>query len=230
MKNVILLFLLTITLLSACKRDDIDVYNSINYVQFSASLLDSTTCSFLGHADLLQLKHPLVVEVVGFPATVDRTYKVRVVDTLSTTDADVFELPETLTIKAGKVVDTCWITFNKTAAIGVAPQRLVVGLEPTSDFELGQREYLYNIIYVTNAISKPAWWDSVSSSYLGAYSDKKFRLFIELTGVAELDPTDKVTVRSYAHKMKNYLLEQKDAGTPVLEDDGTEMTVNVKGR
>ena len=131
-------------------------------------------------------------------------------------------------MKAGCVVDTCWIKFKRTEEISQVAKRLVLQLVETSDFKLGQVDCRINIVYVSNVIAKPDWWTStVTDSYLGDYSDKKYRLFIEQTGKVDLDPNDANELRYYSLIFKNYLLQEKDAGRMVMEEDGTEMTVEL---
>lgn len=69
----------------------------------------------------------------------------------------------------------------------------------------------------------------MTGSYLGDYSDKKYTLFIQETGVADLDPNNADELRYYTIIFKNYLLREKDNNRTVREEDGTEMTVNLIG-
>jgi hypothetical protein len=68
----------------------------------------------------------------------------------------------------------------------------------------------------------------VTSYYLGAYSDKKYTLFLEVVGVDLTGANDNL-LRHYSLLFKKYLNDQKAKGTPVLEEDGTEMVVAVLG-
>ena len=96
----------------------------------------------------------------------------------------------------------------------------------TTDFLLGQTECRSAIIYVSNVVAKPNWWtDNVTRNYLGAYSDKKYRLFIQETGKADIDSDNIEELRYNTIIFKHYLQKKKDANEMVREDDGTEMTV-----
>lgn len=78
-------------------------------------------------------------------------------------------------------------------------------------------------------IAKPNWWtDNVTSYYLGVYSDKKYRLFIQETGKADIDSDNIEELRYYSIMFKHYLQKKKDADEMVREDDGTEMTVEIE--
>ncbi|MBO5710649.1 MAG: hypothetical protein J6R62_03925 [Rikenellaceae bacterium] len=51
--------------------------------------------------------------------------------------------------------------------------------------------------------------------------------FIKVTGVADFDSEDYGLLREYTNTFKRYLERMKAAGTPVLEDDGSEMSVKM---
>ncbi len=230
MRKIYLLFIVCIWMLASCERDHIGVYHDNDYIQFTKYLIDSTTCSFLAYPTATGLRFPVAVEVIGMPSQQDREYKVEVLDSYTTAPAENYSLPTTFTMKAGAVVDTCWVVFKKTNEISVEAKRLTLQLTETTHFKLGQADCRANIIYVSNVIAKPDWWtSSVTSSYLGEYSDKKYRLFIQETGKAEVNSSDANEMRYYAIIFKNYLLKEKDADRMVTEDDGTEMTVTLIG-
>jgi hypothetical protein len=133
-------------------------------------------------------------------------------------------------MKAGKVIDTCWISTIKTPQIAQQAVRLTVRLEETSAFKVGQTDKSAAIIYISNVLMKPGWWtERVTDSYLGEYSDKKYRLFIEVTGEAEIDSSNIPELRDYTLMLKNYLQKEKDAGRTVYEENGKEMTVEYFG-
>ncbi len=214
----------------SCNMDDSMLYDSGDYIQFVKRLTDSSTCSFLAYPNDNQLRFPVVVEVIGKPSTQDRNYKITVADEYTNATTANYDLPASFVMKAGKVIDTCWVTFKKTNELKTKALRLALKLEATPHFRLGQTDCLGNILYVTNMVSKPDWWNStVTNSYLGDYSDKKYTLFIQETGVADLNPDNADELRYYTIIFKNYLLREKDNNRTVREDDGTEMTVNLIG-
>lgn len=214
----------------ACKKSSILTYNAGSYIQFSHIYTDSSLFSFLAIPDKDTASVALPVQLVGNPANRDRVYKMSVVSALSTaTDSNYF-LPASFTLKAGQVTDTARIIVRKSAVISVHPVKLVLRLDSTSDLNVGQTEYSVSILYISNILSKPDWWnDYVAGYFLGDYSDKKYKLFIQVTGVADLDPDDDAQLRYYTIEFKNYLLKEKDAGRTVYEDDGSEMTVAMIG-
>ncbi len=226
MRKLYLLFIVLVWGVTACQRDDIKVYNSADYIQFEKNVVDSSLCTFLIAPNLGELRFPVAVDVVGLSAKQDREYKVEVMDELTNASAGNYDLPERFVIKAGCVKDTMWITFKNSPELKVAPQRLAIRLVESEDFELGQIEHRGNIIIVSDVVTKPAWWGAIMEYYfLGTYSDKKYRLFIQETGILDLDPNDLNECRYYTLIFKNYLKQKKDEDTPVLEDDESEMYV-----
>jgi len=72
-------------------------------------------------------------------------------------------------------------------------------------------------------ISQPEWWDeTVINSYLGPYSDKKFRLFLSEIYSGDYGALSADEKRAYALQFKEYV-EQND----IREDNNEPMVVPV---
>lgn len=232
MKNIRYLYILCAVLLlgQSCKKDDIDPYTGGTYIQFVRGFTDSSLFSFLGLPDQDVATVPVAVQLTGMPEDRDRTYKIAVVNDLTTAPTANYELPNSFTLRANRVTDTAWITVKKTPEISVKPVKLVLKMEKTDDFEIGQINHAAIILYISNVVARPDWWDgNIEGRFLGSYSDKKLLLFIEVTGVSQLDPEDENQIRYYTLIFKNYLLREKDAGRTVYEENGAEMTVEMIG-
>lgn len=228
MKKIYILLSVALFLLASCHEDAIMTYKGDNYIQFSKPVTDSLICSFLIYPTLSKIEYPLAVELVGMPQQSDRKYKIEVDETLTNAPKENYEIPTEATFRAGKAIDTCWITLKKTPEISIKPVRLVLKLKESSDFRLGQSEYTKSIINISNVISQPEWWNTtVRRYYLGIYSDKKYRLFIQVTGKVVLDNKNAEELRLYTLLFKYYLIKEKEAGRTVYENDGTEMKVNL---
>jgi hypothetical protein len=232
MKKLHIYYLLALTLVTvaACKKDNIMLYKGDSYIQFSKNYVDSSLFSFLALPDKDQALTPMPVELIGTPMDKDRTYKIEVVKDLTSAAAANYSIPDSFTLKAGHIIDTAWITVKKTPDITVKPVRLVLQIASSNDLKAGQNDYSVSILYISNVIAKPDWWDEeVTDSYLGDYSDKKYKLFIQVTGLSDLDASDATQLQYYTILFKNYLLREKDAGRTVYEDNGMEMTVALIG-
>lgn len=79
-------------------------------------------------------------------------------------------------------------------------------------------------VRVDDIFGKPAWWDSIiDNSYLGTYSEKKYRDFIDLTGIIEFGELTTEEKRHYA------LLFKRDLETNPREDENGPMSVPIAG-
>lgn len=219
-----------LALMQSCKKDDIMLYDSGDHVQFNKSYTDSSMFSFLALPNEDEAQAPLVIELVGKPSGKDRQYKISVVKDQSTATPQHYSLPATFTLKANRTQDTAWITVKKLPDISVKPVRLVLMIESTDELKYGQIDYCVSILNISNVIARPDWWNqTVEWYYLGEYSDKKFKLFIQVTGLSEINSANIDEVRYYTMKLKSYLLKEKDAGRTVYEENGQEMTVEMIG-
>jgi hypothetical protein len=228
MKKIHFIYILFsfLVIAASCKKDEIMLYEGDNYIQFTKGYEDSSLFSFLSLTHKDEALTPMVVELVGDPQNRDRSYKIAVVKELTTAAPANYILPESFTFRANKVIDTAWITVKKTPEIALKPVKLVVRLEASNDFKVGQTDHAAAILYISNIIARPDWWNgSVEGRFMGDYSDKKYKLFIEVTGQSDLDPANEDQIRYHTVVFRNYLLKEKDAGRTVYEDNGEEMTV-----
>lgn len=211
-------------LFAACKKDSIDVYNSGRYVQFVSDIRDSIPFSFFYYLDKNEVSIPLPVKLVGQLAQQDQTYHIEAVPGESTAAASNYSLPAAQVFKKGVTRDTAWVTVKRTPDLDTKDLRLVLRITGSDALTPGQTECTYKIIRITAQVSKPAWWDNnMNTYYLGRYSEKKFRLFMQVTGVGDLAPYDNNQRLVLMLQFKYYLIREKENGTPVYMEDGADM-------
>ena len=230
MKKLILGLALIAGIFSACSEDKLDFYSGQNYLQFEKPMVDSINVSFLLFPGETTHKLGLPLYMIGKPADVDREYTCEVLATgIDDAPKEAYTLPEKFVFRANMTTDTLWINCNLLPEMSEKSFRLVLVLKESKDFGLGSNGYNGVIVRISNMIAKPAWWNTgdVTKYFLGAYSDAKYRAFIAATGVADFDSADFALLREYTNTFKRYLERMKAAGTPVLEDDGTEMSVKM---
>lgn len=210
-----------------CSEDEIMTYSDKDYILFSHYMQDSISFSFLPYPTLNEKECKFEVRLIGSPSDRDREYKISVMKEFTDAPEGSYVLPQKSVLKAGEVVDSCVIILKKTAELSKTTRRLTLRLEETPDFALGQSNRLATIINISNKISKPEWWNAtIDRTWLGAYSDKKYELFIMVNnGKVTLDLNDTYEIRSCTLKLKNYLKQQAEKGQTVYEEDGTQMTV-----
>lgn len=216
------------SLSTSCKKEDIGVYSSGRYVQFVSDIRDSIQFSFFYHLGKDEVNIPLPVKLVGQLAQKDQPYQLEVMAGESTAPAGNYSLPEAQLFRKGVNRDTAWVTVKRTPDLDSKDLRLVLRLTGSRELEPGQTDCIFKIIRITAKVSKPSWWDTnMDNYYLGRYSEKKFRLFMEVTGVGDLASYDNNQRLVLMLQFKYYLIRQKENGTPVFMEDGADMLSTV---
>ncbi|QEC44922.1 DUF4843 domain-containing protein [Pseudobacter ginsenosidimutans] len=218
----------SILFLASCKKQEIGVYNSGRYLQFVTPFQDSISFSFFYHLGKNEVTIGMPVKLIGQLFSEDQQYTVEALLSEGTATAANYSLPAAQVFRKGVTRDTAWITVKNTPGLETSNLRLVLHLKGGSQIEPGQTEATYKIIRLTASVSKPTWWDSnMDLYYLGRYSEKKFRKFMEVTGVGDLEPLNNNQRLIYFLQFKYYLINQKQNGTPVYMEDGADMLSTV---
>lgn len=226
--SFILLALLAAGCFASCKKEEIDLYSSKRFVQFQSDLRDSISFSFFYHLGKTEVAIPLPVKLVGQLADADQHYRMEVVPDQSTTAAGNYSLPAEYTFRKKSSRDTAWVTLKRTPDLDTKELKLVLRITGSNELAPGQTDCTYKIIRMTAKVSKPTWWDTnMDTYYLGRYSEKKFKTFMEVTGVGDLQPYDNNQRLILFLQFKYYLIEQKSNGTPLYMEDGADMLSTV---
>lgn len=227
MKAKIILMAATALVAIACAKESIPTYEKASgerYIYFSKAEADSSDVSFYSYPGQTTIEYPVVVKSTGY-STSAQTFSVKVLNEYTNADASDFSLPDKFTFRPQSEVDTFYVKLNYSSKLDNEKFRIVLELGETQGFKLGMTDSRVAIIWFHNNLVKPGWWtSSVSSYYLGPYSEAKYKLFLEVVKV-DLDGADNSLIRHYTLVFKKYLEDRKAAGNPALEDNGTEMTV-----
>ncbi len=230
MKKLNILILGLFFALLACEQGEIPTYEDLTterYV-FSQKVNDSTEVSFVFYPGQTEIKVPFAVQITG-AGLVDEHIKLEVVPEGTTADASLYEVSEYYVARAGQRFDTCWITVKKAAVLDTEKVRLKLRLVDSEDIRAGRTDCLTFVIWFSNKMSKPSWWSStVQSYYFGPYTEEKLAAMMEFFG-KDLVGSNDSQFRQYAIEFKQYLKQQKEAGKPLKEKNGAEMTVPVLG-
>jgi uncharacterized protein YpmS len=214
------------------------VYFTNNY----NTSLDTTVVTFAySSTSIKDSVFAIPVSVMGNVVKTDRSYKVVVADS-STAQAGVQydALQDTFKIHAGRVVDTLKIKLHRTVDLQTTPVNIILLLQPNSNFNTDIQSRITNSItgasfsyikykiVLNDVLTQPKYW---LSSYMGTFSRKKIYTTASVLNVpvaTMLDilqnNTGSVAISSqnfWGRSMQIYLNQQKAAGTPVYEDDGT---------
>ncbi|SEW02000.1 DUF4843 domain-containing protein [Chitinophaga arvensicola] len=226
-KRYLIALLIIPALMIGCKKQDLTTYTGGRYIQFSQNYQDTIALSFFLFPALNEFKVALPVELTGKMTDQDLPYILKA-DTATSAPASSYIIADGYTIKKGLAKDTARITIKKQAELKGKEVLLVINMAGSSDLLPGQTIYTRRVLRISDKISKPTWWDTqMDNFYLGKYSDKKFSTFIQVTGVGDLNPYGTEQKRDLMLQFKYYLIRMRDAGTPVLEDNGTDMLSTV---
>lgn len=199
---------------------------------------DSTKVSFFFYPDnAVDAEAPLVVNLSGkMLTTPDLKFGLKVIPEETTANSDEYTIDPAYSFRpivgpgTKEIKDTIYVKLHRSARLDQKPDgvKLVVELVPNSKVGVGQTERIRAKIILTTLASQPAWWNSeVTSSLLGTYSQKKFKLFLnEIDTKAELNE-DFIKARpdeakKMALQFKKWLYEQSPR---ILEDNGSLMDV-----
>ena len=238
---------IAMALFASCKKENISTYSGSTSVYFTNNYrnsIDTGTVTFsYSLSDVKDMVIAIPVSVMGLNADMERQIKVVVADS-STAQAGVhYEiLPETFKIRPGLLIDTLKIKVYRTADLQVAPVSIVLQLKTNDHFNTDMQNLITNKLtgssysfvqyrlMLNDILSKPRYW-LVSS--MGNFSRKKVYLTAAVLGLQLTDMFDVLLnnpsslagpSQSYwGRTMQIYLNQQKAAGTPVYDEDGTLM-------
>jgi hypothetical protein len=228
-KNKLLIWTMAAAIcFTACKKEEIDLFGTNRYVQFTSDIRDSIAFSFFFHPGKEEERIPLPVKLVGDLGIQDQGYKIEVMPGESTAPTGNYSLPAEQIFHKGTAKDTAWVTVKKTPDLDHREVRLVLRIAGSKELGPGQTDCTFKVIRITSTVSKPIWWDAnMNTYYMGRYSEKKFRIFMDVTGVGDLTPLNNNQRLILMLQFKYYLIRQKENGTPVYMEDGADMLSTV---
>lgn len=185
------IYIISFFLLFSCKQPDSFVYDDENKINFVINRVYFPMGELSYSEDKPQLN--VDIEILGFPAKVDRTYRIQVDETKSTAkEGRDYEISsEEYVLKADESITSFPIKFNRRNLDDESLYLLKIDLVPNENFELGIIEMQSINIEFTNRIDMPKWW-SILSKYIGEYNIRKYQKFIEINdgGISEKEVND----------------------------------------
>lgn len=231
--NAIILSTYAFLSLCGCSEESISRYNGDSYIYFTKNSNDSTIFSFAYDESLQEGDVNLKLNIISRLENRDRTFSVRTVQEESSAQEgrDFTLSPQSMIVKANDSIAYLNIHVKKDNALKGKTFKAVFEIVPSEDFLPGITKNRKANLIITDLLARPDWWDAWhESSGLGTYSDKKYRLFIEVTHQEDLTLIEDggnmsyTDMRSYVVTFKYWLMEN-----PQTEDDGSQMTVPVIG-
>lgn len=221
--------LVAAALFAACNKVDIATYNDLTSSRFIYFSSTESDVSFFRYPGRTTIEYPVIVKCTGYSEQ-DMTYSIAVVTDSTTALSSDYSIPATFVMPQKCVADTFYVTLNYSNKLDNEKMRLTLKVEPNEFFKEGESAYCTTDIWFHNNLVKPDWWTStVTTRYLGTFSELKYKYFLQVVQV-DLDGADNSTIRHYALIFKAWLEEQDAAGNTIKEADGTPMTVPAGGK
>ena len=155
-----------------------------DYKLLDSSLIfreDTMVYSFAFDLESSERLISIPVEITGFAADYDRTYRVKVTE-FNGAKAGVHYDPvaEEQILHAGKVKDSLQILFHR---VDMDQQARKIGLtiETGGDFVEGVKEKLFVAVQVSDILEEPDWWEDWVGCF-GEYHPIKYREWMKLYG------------------------------------------------
>lgn len=241
MKKLLTTGIFGIICFCACEKTVEQVYTSPDNIYFDFDnpeedyeRIDSITYSFALYPEKGTDTVYLPVRITGLRKSADRTFRLTVIDSVTTAVAGVHYKamePEYIMPADSGMAKVPVILYSSDAALKEHSVRIKFRLVSTEDFAVTNYAYDTAKVIFSNRLEQPTWWN-VWAGELGAYSRVKHELFIRTSGTTELPavPSGEVvpmalfftrTFRSFlsdpfawvaANPEKGYVLEPAGAG------------------
>ncbi len=233
-----LILVATVFILFSCKKTELITYEGENVILFgvdedlkTSKGVDSLMLNFTKLDDTIGfMTFKIPVFRMGIPQNSEVSYNIHVNKQLSNAvQGQDFFIADHSSFKANLSTDSVELKIVRSKNLATGTKKIVLELDSSSkinkQYPLVNSNTLSNrlIIYMTDYIDPPEKW---STLYFGKFSAKKIRLMVKLDNDW---PFEDVYDFAYYYPdyfgeiLYNYLKKQKDAGTPVLEADGTPM-------
>ena len=222
-QHLYFLSLTVLLLLSSCQEESLKTFGDEHYIYFEKfykdavspgkEKADSTLASFFFYTDNVnELEAQVVVNMAGRDLEKDEIFRLKVVPEMTTATSDEYKLADRYTFRA------------RPAAKGATNRSDTIGIK------MYRSARLKDIITLIRDAVKPKWWDKeVTDNRFGAYSSRKYKLFLlyidpGATLNEEMLKTAPYKAIELVMKFKKWLTDHPDQAK---EEDGSIMTVNV---
>lgn len=219
-KVYVLSIILSLVAFWACSEKDIEIFSGdVVYISFTKDASkDSVVYSFQTYPSG-EIVAEVPVRVRGHWLTAPRVFTVSANPDSTNLPATAFELPEKCEFAPGQELDTIRIKFfNNFEDLKNKTYRLFLQINESDNVKQGEYAYRKAKFYVSDKLEKPTWWsrnDNTESNpyniveqvYLGKYSVKKYKLFLDRLAEdnASFDGEDMVVMKKYALRLKYWL-------------------------
>ena len=193
---------------------------------------DSLELSFTAYAGD---EAPIEVDacIIGNVASYDRTVNLEVDEAKTTATADLYDVPQTVTIPANQAKATFNVVLRNAARLQTGGVQLYIKVVASEDFAVGVNEENHLLLKWNDVLTKPVYWSEIEEHF-GAYSDVKYRFMLdcllEKGYSTNLDPSaaglNWAALHNFNIMFANMLRAYNEAhpGAPLTDENGAIVT------
>lgn len=205
MVNKLFMYVAFLSLMIGCNTDEIDVFDSNNYLSFNLPKSKENRSEFVYTFKYIdpsatEKEIALPVTFAGRTDAVDRKFTLKVVDSLTTAVEGVhYKIDFSRNIVPANSYDGhFYVNLLKTDDMEDQSYTLGLEIENDENFKFGDSKTL--LVTFSDKIEKPVWWYINKRANIGYYTERKLALWYEFWGIT--DGTDPWGVAPYG-KLSN---------------------------
>lgn len=218
-------------LLAGCSKDTVDEYGDTSFVYLVNTGTDTSAVkpveySFAFHPGEIKDTVPVLIKLMGKLTSQNRKVALTVDPSQTTALASDYDLPANIELRAGHAVDTIALVLHHSDRLKTSKFKIRLVLKENENFLPGPPGNRFIDITFSDMIARPGWWTTViETNFLAKYSDTKYRLFIEATGIADMTGLPETEQRAYAIIFRDFLARGRENGE-VYEDENGQINVS----
>ena len=216
---------------TSCNKDELLLFDAGDRVNF---MVHEQALSFLGKTTAELPADTLITDItiVGHTAPFDRTVAgVAYEDPAGTPDdkklttatKEDYQILGGI-IPAGSTFGTFKVLCINRESLGTQTMKLRVLFAENEYFKPGTKENLYIDLSWSRNLMKPKTWSAFQTYVCATYSTAMYKIFIEVTGLSELEFSNVAEAAVIGKKFGDYVRAYNIAhpGAPLCHDDGDE--------
>lgn len=186
--TAILIALVTLPLLFACKKNEQDkTYKDVNRIGIAGDPLeyataDSLLFSFAVYpAGTSEAPVSVIATIMGGVSSSDREFQLEIDPAKTTAMPAEYALPPSFIVKAGSATARIPVVLKRSTRIQSSSVKLALRVAANANFEAAPKS-TFSLVW-TDELTKPANWDGSGAVgfYFGKYSKVKHRLIVDAT-------------------------------------------------
>jgi hypothetical protein len=185
MKRILSILLGVILLFGACREEEIMTYDTSRAgVNFVSSKGDYT---FLYNQED-EYTQEIQVQILGDTAGYDRTFRVEVVDSMTTASSEQYEILGGI-VKAGEFYGTLSVKLYNSDMLADATLTIGFQITDSDDFRPGNIESRQFKLSFTDKVVVPTW-SYLRYFFCATASTECYRIFVQVTGLTQFTITE----------------------------------------